>query len=66
MVKAVAVKLSSRSQETASELVDDEVANTVSPAGEKMSKIAHKQDQLKKCSVTCKGCCKSYSLEVSN
>ena len=43
-MKAVAVKLSSRSQETVIESVDDEVANTVSPAGEKMSKIAHKHD----------------------
>ena len=39
MVKAVAVKLSSRSQETVSESVDDEVAVIVSPAGEK---ITHK------------------------
>ena len=44
MVKAVEVKLSSRSQEMVSESVDDEVAVTVSPAGEKISKIAHKQD----------------------
>ena len=41
MVKAVAVKLSSRSQETVSESVDDDMANTVSPAGEK---ITYKQD----------------------
>ena len=46
MVKAVAVKLSSSSQETVSESVDDEVANTVSPAGEKISKYARKQDPL--------------------
>ena len=37
MVKAVAVKISSRSQETVNESVDGEVAVTVSPAGEKMS-----------------------------
>ena len=35
MVKVVAVKFSSRSQETVTESVVDEVTNTVSPAGEK-------------------------------
>ena len=38
MVKEIAAELSSRSQETVSESVDDEVAVAVSPPGEKMSR----------------------------
>ena len=39
MVKAVAVKLSSSSQETVSESVDEELSVALSPTGEKDSRI---------------------------
>ena len=44
MAKAVAVKLSSRFQETVRESVDEESPVAVSPTGEKCSRIWHKID----------------------
>ena len=41
VVKAIAAELSSSSQVTVNESVDDEVAVTVSPPGENKSRIFH-------------------------